>query len=727
MRYKKFSLSVPAYIAVLLVSCVAGVSIANAATLYWRGNYMGSSRDFEDPVNWSTTLGGISNAPTAPSSTDTAVLYLSHTGSTMVLHSRARVQGLVINKVYTGSVLLGTGALNVGSDGIRMGSGRLIASTGNISGSGSFTQTGGIVRLGAMNLYLSGSLAISKGTTSSYTQFVSTGSIIFNSRIADQNFTVGATANTSFKNLTLNNTAGGTSDDIIVSGTPLKLSGALLITQGNLDLDTGNVALLADSGVTLAANAQATITSDQNITASGHIVAGAGAAFVMSNNTLTLNGKNQNLDTNNSPLYNLTIAPSGTVTLTSDQSVTHTLQVNTGSTLDLNGYTLYATGATIINYGTITEGASRIEHNATVLITDSSYVEDNTLAVGTIYLSVADGDENIDGTVQDSFTATVTLTNGDSESVTLTESSNNSGVFRGSIPLTFGVNYVASDGGLEATETSTMTLSYTDAQDGETATDSATYTADSSSSSTATTTGGASGGRRGSGGGGSTVVSSSVASQASQSSSAAAVGGDLPQVRGKLSVTIGGQSLVLQDVPVNQWFAPYVLSLVNAGIVSGYKNAQGVLTGEFKPENNVTYAELAKMAVEAAGLTARVDKTPQNRSARGQWSSGYIAALEERGVSVFAAPALDVNTVASRGAVLQVIQEAFGRSIPDAQGGVYSDVSVRTAHAGAIESGTASGIVSGDDGKSTFRPTASINRAEVSKIIEKAMQTYRGQ
>lgn len=721
MQYKKFSLSVPAYIAVLLVSCVAGVSVANAASRFWRGG-MNNSNQYENPMNWAATLNGIGGVA-VPTADDNVYFMSNLSGASLIgknvwIKSHAIMKGLVINQSMTGTILVGTGSLNVGTDGIRMGSGRLIGNTGNISIAGGFVMTGGIVRLGAMNLSLSGSLAISKGVTSSYTQIVSTGSLVFSGRTADQDFVMGSGIVGSLKNMTVNNTAGGTSDDIIVNASYLALSGALTITQGNLDLGTNNVILLADSGVTLAANAQATLTSDASITASGHIVAGAGAAFVLSTNTFTLNGINQNLDTNNSPFYNLTIGSSGTATLTSDQSVTHTLQVNTGSTLNLNGFTLYATGATIINYGTITEGASRIEHNATVLITDSSYAEDNTLSVGNVYFSVADGDENIDGTTPDTFTATVTLSNGDSESVTLTESSNNSGVFRGSIPLTYGINYIASDGGLEATGTSTMTLSYTDAQDGETATDSATFTAESSSSTSSSTTGGASGGRRGSGGGGGTVLTTQTSQ--SSSASATAAGGDLPQVRGNLSVTIAGKSIVLRDVSVSQWFAPYVLALVQAGVINGYRDAGGNPTGEFKPGNSVTYAEVAKMAVEAAGLEPK-NVTPQIRSARGQWSAGYVAALEDLGVSVFSSPLLDVNDPAPRGAVLQIILEAFGQTIPAAQGGVYSDVSVESPHAGAIESATATGIVSGDDGRSTFRPNAAINRAETSKIVRNAM------
>ncbi|MFH0851374.1 MAG: hypothetical protein V1876_01355, partial [Candidatus Peregrinibacteria bacterium] len=299
VKVSSFRRSLSSTIAVVFLSSTIGISVAEAANRFWIGSKTASNQ-YENPINWSTSMGG-AGGQDAPTAADDAFFMNNLSGSSLLgknawIKSRAIMNGLVINQNMTGTIILGgTGSLNFGSKGIRMGSGRLIGGTGNISGSGSFTQSGGIVRMGPGNLYLSGSLAISKGAGSSYTEFVSTGTLVFNSRIADQNFTVGATVNnTSFKNLTLNNTAGGTADDIIASGTPLKLSGALLITQGNLDLDTSNVALQVESGVTLAANAQATLTSDANITASGHIVAGAGAAFVLSSNTFTLNGKNQN-------------------------------------------------------------------------------------------------------------------------------------------------------------------------------------------------------------------------------------------------------------------------------------------------------------------------------------------------------------------------------------------------------------------------------------------------
>lgn len=524
------------YVSAVLICSIIGVATAEAATLYWRGNYISNTaRDFEDPVNWSTTLGGDSDTPTAPSSTDTAVLYLSRTGSTMVFHSNARVQGLVINKLYTGSVLLGTGAIQVGSAGIRMGSGTLIGGTGGLSiNGGSFTMTGGVVKLPNntrtpyTKLILSGSLALSKGTGASYTKFVSTGSIVFDGA-ANQNFTVAAASTTfvrTFRNVTLENTGSAGSNNIIVSGSPLFLSGALTITQGNLNLNTNDVALYVESGVTIGNNALATLSTDANLTASGHIVVGAAGVFTMSGtSTLTLNGKSQNLDTNNNPLYNLTIGSSVGTTLTSNQSVTNILQINTGSTLSLGTYTVYATGTTIINYGTISEGTGKLKHNATVNITDSSYAADNEVVPGNIYFSVADSDENIDGTTADTISVTVSDSGGDSESVTLTETTNNSGVFHGSILASSGVNYVAADGILEVTADSTVTLSNSDAQDAEIASDTATMTVTTSSSSSSTATATHSGG-----GGGRSTVSKAKAMATKPVQPPSPIGGPSPAI-----------------------------------------------------------------------------------------------------------------------------------------------------------------------------------------------------
>ncbi|MDD5623086.1 MAG: S-layer homology domain-containing protein [Candidatus Peribacteraceae bacterium] len=601
-KYKYFlQRKVWTYLSVSLLCSVLGIAGAEAASFYWVGGVQNSTQ-FEEPTNWSSVQRGAPGSA-APGSADTAVM--SFSGTTVQMRSDVNVKGMILNEVWTGSVLLGTGSITVGTSGIRMGSGRLIGpETNNIALNGDFTQTGGIVRIGDYMLTLSGSMAISADAV-----FVSTGTVVFD-------------------------------------------------------------------------------------------------------------GTTQTLDTSNNPLTNLTVGSTTSLTLTSDQSITGTLQIDTGATLDLDSYTIYATGATIINYGTLTENTGKIEHTATnVLMTDVDFAAEKTSFVPGDYVSltVTDSDENIDGTALDTITGSLVI-GSDMETVTLTETSKTSGIFRGSIQIWGSTNVVpaSQNGYLELTAAGTMTFTYTDQQDAGANNDEASVTVTTASTTTTTSTGGG-GGRRG--GGETTTVSASNEAVGGAAESA------LPQVGGHLQVSIEGKSVVLKDVPVSEWFAMYVDALVAEGIVSGYKDARGNLTGEFKPGNNVTFAEIAKMAVEAAGLELS-SNSPKNRSAKGQWSAGYIAALEERGVSLFADPSLDVNAPAPRGAVLQIVLEAFGQTIPAAQGGVYSDVSAGTAHAGAIEASTLTGIVSGDDGKTTFRPNAPINRAETAKIIKNSMSVF---
>lgn len=60
----------------------------------------------------------------------------------------------------------------------------------------------------------------------------------------------------------------------------------------------------------------------------------------------------------------------------------------------------------------------------------------------------------------------------------------------------------------------------------------------------------------------------------------------------------GGNSDKFPDVTGDKWFAPYVNWGVQLGIIGGYPD------GTFKPDNNVTVAEAAKMIVTALGFDA---------------------------------------------------------------------------------------------------------------------------
>ncbi|PIR48902.1 hypothetical protein COU80_01830 [Candidatus Peregrinibacteria bacterium CG10_big_fil_rev_8_21_14_0_10_55_24] len=254
-----------------------------------------------------------------------------------------------------------------------------------------------------------------------------------------------------------------------------------------------------------------------------------------------------------------------------------------------------------------------------------------------------------------------------------------------------------------------------------------TFTTASTSTSTTTTetAGSGGGGGRRSGGSSTTAAATAALSTASLSSSSAAanVGGPaLDSVRGLLKVSAGTQSFVFKDVPVAQWFAPFVSAVVSNGIASGYSDAQGNSTGEYGPGNSVTYAEIAKMALELANKdVSAVTGAPANRSAKNQWSAKYIKLAETMHMSAFGS-SLDVNTAAPRGAVVQTILEALELPLDEDTTTSYTDLSASHANARALATATRLGIISGDTDrqgnlKNTVRPDSDINRAEVAKIL----------
>jgi hypothetical protein len=303
-----------------------------------------------------------------------------------------------------------------------------------------------------------------------------------------------------FSGLTLNNTGGGTADDVTVAGGGLYLSGALMVTQGNLDLAANDQVLSLEGNFTLADNAQASFASDANIFAAGNVTVNDASAFTISGvPTFTLNGSSQSVNFDSRPLHTLHIA-SGTTTLTGHSTIGRQVTIGTGTTLALGSNAMYATGAIFLNYATLTEGTGKLVHTgSTFLMTDQNYAFDDAFITGeSIFVTLTDSDENINGTAADTVTVTVSLT-GDSETVTLTETNNTSGIFRGSIRTSLGAQ-VASDALLQAnTFPVTVTASYTDAQDGFSNSDTAALTSglstSGSSSGGAATTGGG-GGRR---------------------------------------------------------------------------------------------------------------------------------------------------------------------------------------------------------------------------------------
>jgi hypothetical protein len=177
-----------------------------------------------------------------------------------------------------------------------------------------------------------------------------------------------------------------------------------------------------------------------------------------------------------------------------------------------------------------------------------------------------------------------------------------------------------------------------------------------------------------------------------------------------------------RDVAEGDWFNPYVQSVASWGIIAGYKGADGKLTGEFGPANNVTVAEMLKISLKAAQVDeAECGLVPSlHPQALGHWASAFISCGESMNMRILDNPSVDINRAATRAEVVAMIDDAFGDQVPP----LFSNFRDTAGH--PLEADIAfaytRGIVSGDKDSlgietGTFRPNESINRAEVAKIV----------
>jgi hypothetical protein len=193
---------------------------------------------------------------------------------------------------------------------------------------------------------------------------------------------------------------------------------------------------------------------------------------------------------------------------------------------------------------------------------------------------------------------------------------------------------------------------------------------------------------------------------------------------------IAGVPYELKDVLMSAWFAPYVRDVAERGIVSGYKNAEGVPLGIFGPERNVSIEELGKMAIEAAALPRTGCGEPKNPAALKSWSKDYIACTEQAGFAVYGDGTVDIKRPATRAEVVMTILQAFGAQLTDFPAeSPFTDVSASTLFSSAIYTASQANIVAGysdANGNPTgkFGPENPVNRAEVAKILSLGLQLY---
>ncbi len=189
----------------------------------------------------------------------------------------------------------------------------------------------------------------------------------------------------------------------------------------------------------------------------------------------------------------------------------------------------------------------------------------------------------------------------------------------------------------------------------------------------------------------------------------------------------GTHRTLFTDVPSSAWFASFVYTLVDDGIVSGYKNAKGEPTGLFGPGNSITYAELLKIALVAS----KADLTPSgmptmNPSAKNTWAESYVGIAEKLRLGLYNT-ALNVHKPALRRDVFALLITLFQVEPSFNTSTRYKDLPSTDPAFVAVTTLTELGVISGDtnvDGtpKGTIRPNNTINRAEIAKMLVKLME-----
>lgn len=176
-----------------------------------------------------------------------------------------------------------------------------------------------------------------------------------------------------------------------------------------------------------------------------------------------------------------------------------------------------------------------------------------------------------------------------------------------------------------------------------------------------------------------------------------------------LTLLLAGTTLVcaydisFSDVPESSWFYEDVMTLSESGVVSGYPD------GTYRPTKKVTTGESLKMILLAAGY-------PEPERVDSHWARGYLNFAIDQGFLVRYQDISDLDVNMTRGMLAKLAANALGLSDPGTYGTFTDTDSVY------VEALYAAGIVGGyPDG--TYRPGASISRAEIAAIVNRIYQS----
>lgn len=173
------------------------------------------------------------------------------------------------------------------------------------------------------------------------------------------------------------------------------------------------------------------------------------------------------------------------------------------------------------------------------------------------------------------------------------------------------------------------------------------------------------------------------------------------------------------DVDLTEWYAPYVRSAYETGLMSGLS---GVKAGTFGINGNMTLAQAVTLASRIYSRYAG-DNESFTQNSGDSWTDPYMRYAERNNIisaQVADSDAAALDQPVTRAQFAEIINAAVGddacASINAVTGSYFSDIYESGTTGRAVYRLCRAGIITGDS-KGNFNPDASISRAQVAAIV----------
>ena len=187
---------------------------------------------------------------------------------------------------------------------------------------------------------------------------------------------------------------------------------------------------------------------------------------------------------------------------------------------------------------------------------------------------------------------------------------------------------------------------------------------------------------------------------------------------GLLPMAVTAADIPFTDVPETQWYYADVKSAYETGLINGKT------TTLFKPDDNMTYAEAAKLA--ACMYQRFTDGIVSLKNGTPDWYSTYVDYAKNRGI-------ITKDHVWNQQATRAGYMEIFAKALPDyalkavndVPDNSIPDVPMEHPQAEAIYKLYRAGILQGVDAAHNCNPMSTIKRSEVAAIVTRMMDTTK--